>query len=135
MKLNVFCGGFGFYQELLAQCNSILCCHSRSQIWEKAKHALIYISVCGIPYLAWNFSVSNIHSGEFTNQVSGNALSNSYTINSVLSKDCRMYILQRLRITYHSESHKTPILVFFPNSLTRTPDWKWNIYSKWLLFL
>jgi len=34
MKLEVFCVGFGFYQELLAQHSSLLCCHSRSQIWE-----------------------------------------------------------------------------------------------------
>lgn len=82
------------------------------------------------------FLISNIHSGRalFTNQVFGNALSNSYIINSVLSKDCRMYIPQRLRITYHSESHQIPILVLFSNSLTRTQDRKLNIYGKWLLF-
>lgn len=116
----------------------ILCCHSRPQIWEKNKtRSHLHFSLWFIPYLAWNFSVSNIHSGRalFTKQVFGNALCNSYTINSVLSKDCRIYILQRLRITYHSESHKIPILVFFPSSLTRTPDWKLNIYCKWLLFL
>lgn len=102
----------------------------------KTKHAFIYISVYGTPYLAWNFSVSNIHSGRtlFTNQCIGNALSNSYAINSVLSKDCRMYILHRLRLTYHSESHKIQILVFFPNSLTRTQDQRRNIYCKWLGF-
>lgn len=103
----------------------------------KTKHALIYISVCGTPYLGLNFSVSIIHSGRalFTNWELGNALSNSYTINSVLSKDCRMHTLQRLRITYHSESHKIPILALFPKSLVRTQDQKRNIYCKWLLVL
>lgn len=96
-------------------------------------HFSLWYTIPSMEFLCKQHSLIHLlYSGRtlFTNQCIGNALSNSYAINSVLSKDCRMYILHRLRLTYHSESHKIQILVFFPNSLTRTQDQRLNIYCK-----